>query len=266
MILRALRGAALAVVVALGLASLGCASSEIVGHAPAGVPIIRIPLRLSNAYLLKTRTPVLIDSGTIGDMEELASGLASFGVRTSDLGAVVVTHGHADHAGLAADLRRASGAKIFLGAGDVPLARVGHNDVLLPTSFTARVLGPFIPDVYPELEPDVAVREPATLAPWGIDGKVVAMPGHTPGSVVVLLANHAAFVGDALAGGSLGGLLWPSSPTEHLFHATGKKPAVTSASSSRSASRRSTWAMAVRSRARTSSPRASEGTDTWKTE
>ena len=42
--------------------------------------------------------------------------------------------------------------------------------------------------------------ETLDLAPWGVAGKIVAMPGHTPGSIVVLLADHTAFVvhGDSL--------------------------------------------------------------------
>jgi glyoxylase-like metal-dependent hydrolase (beta-lactamase superfamily II) len=57
------------------------------------------------------------------------------------------------------------------------------------------------------------------LRPWGVDGQVIPMPGHTPGSVVVLLANHAAFVGDQMLGGSLGGALFPSRPGEHYYQA-----------------------------------------------
>lgn len=63
------------------------------------------------------------------------------------------------------------------------------------------------------------MREPVNLAPWGIDGEVIAMPGHTAGSLVVRLSNQAAFVGDMILGGSLGGALSPHSPGEHYFHA-----------------------------------------------
>ncbi len=208
-------------VLAGAIALLGCTGTAIVGQAPGGAAIVRIPLRLSNVHLVTTNPPVLIDSGTIGDMGDLDKALSDYGVRKSHLGLVVVTHGHADHAGLAADLRRATGAKIMLGAGDTELARLGHNDELLPTSFTASLLKPFITDIYPTFAPDLAVHvgQPIDLTPWGLDGKAIALPGHTAGSIVVVLSDHSAFVGDMIAGGILGGQLAASTPVEHYYHA-----------------------------------------------
>ena len=204
---------------------LACGGPEVVGRAPlvggGTAAIVTIPLRLSNVHLIRARRPVLVDSGTVGDMDDLNDALAAQGVATSSIALVIVTHGHADHAGLAADIQRGAHATIVLGSGDVPLAAAGHNDDLRPTGFVAAILKPFIRSVYAPFEPDVTVApgDSLDLAPWGIDGKVVAMPGHTRGSIVVLLADHTAFVGDMIAGGSLGGAFSPHSPEEHLYQA-----------------------------------------------
>ncbi len=207
----------LGALVSFACLGLGCSSSGVVGRAPGGAEVIQIPLRLSNVHLVRTRTPVLIDSGTVGDMDDLRKALADYGIGARSIRLVVLTHGHADHGGLAADLSRSFGAKIMLGAGDVPLARAGHNDELHPTSLMARLLKPFITDVYPDFVPDITVETPVDLSPWGIDGKAIAMPGHTPGSVVVVMSDHSAFVGDMMMGGSFGGALFPSSPAEHYY-------------------------------------------------
>ena len=45
------------------------------------------------------------------------------------------------------------------------------------------------------------------------------MPGHTRGSLVVVLSNKTAFVGDMMLGGSLAGMFFPSSPGEHYYQA-----------------------------------------------
>ncbi len=180
---------------------------------------MRIPLKLSNAYLIRTRTPILIDTGTLGDLDDLDAALRENGVRTTSLRLVVLTHAHADHAGLAADLHRISGAAIAVGAGDVAQAHDGENDPLRPTGFTGSVLKPFIPTEFPSADADIVVRDPVDLAPWGVSGRIVQMPGHTRGSVVVLLDDKRAFVGDMMLGGSLGGLLFPSSPGEHYYQA-----------------------------------------------
>jgi hydroxyacylglutathione hydrolase len=211
--------------VAFALAALlaGCAyTSTRVGATPEDVPIVRIALSRSNVYLIKSRPPILVDSGAQGDMEDLTAALRENGVGIAELGFVLVTHGHADHAGLARAIRSQSSARIILGAGDVPLASGGHDDELIPMNLTARVLKPFISGDYPPFTADILVREgaPLDLKPAaGIDGQVLALPGHTPGSVVLVLANHAAFVGDLMMGGPLGGLFRPQDPQESYFHA-----------------------------------------------
>jgi glyoxylase-like metal-dependent hydrolase (beta-lactamase superfamily II) len=49
------------------------------------------------------------------------------------------------------------------------------------------------------------------------------MPGHTAGSIVVVMADHSAFVGDMMMGGSFGGAFSPSQPGEHYYQADGAK-------------------------------------------
>src|SRR6185436_8928539 len=192
----------------------GCGPS-VVGQTPPisdrpGSDIVQIPLQLSNVYLVKTDTPVLIDTGTIGDAHDLDVALADEGLSMRRIALVIVTHAHADHAGNATTLQ-SFGARVVLGAGDAERAGRGVNDELVPTSFTASLIKPLIRSVFPELHADqvVAEGEPFDLSPWGIDGKVIALPGHTAGSVAVVMANHTAFVGDMMRGG----------PAEHYFHA-----------------------------------------------
>ncbi len=212
-----LRRTALAVAL---LALTGCAPEvALVGKTPENARIVQIPLRLSNAYVVHAARPVLIDAGTIGDLPELERGLAQEGLGLRELAMIIVTHAHGDHAGLAAELRRRSGAIVVLGQGDADQALRGENDPLHPTRLGAALLKPFIPKVFPSFTADTLVSTRLDLRPWGIGGDVVAMPGHTAGSVVVVLDNHTAFVGDILSGGAFGGLLFPTDPGEHYYQA-----------------------------------------------
>ncbi|MGH7280323.1 MAG: hypothetical protein ACRELY_02280, partial [Polyangiaceae bacterium] len=52
----------------LTLFSLGCSASHIVATAPNGAPIAEIELRQSNVYVIEGARPILIDTGTLGDM------------------------------------------------------------------------------------------------------------------------------------------------------------------------------------------------------
>ena len=74
-----------------------------------------------NVWLLRGEPLTLVDAGP--QMEETAArldeGLARHGVAVEDLELIVLTHQHDDHAGLAAELKRRSGAEL---AGTAKLA------------------------------------------------------------------------------------------------------------------------------------------------
>lgn len=203
------------------LLSLLLASAPVAAQTAAAPTVETLVLSMSNVHLVRGDRVVLVDAGGKGDLEALASALAARGIAWKDIAAVVLTHGHADHAGPAAEIRRRSGASLLLGAGDVPMAAAGHNDDLQPTNFTARILKHFALDPrYEAFAPDVAVGEaPVDLAPYGVQGTVRQWPGHTPGSLVVELPDGRAFVGDLMLGGWLGGRLFANRPGEHYFHA-----------------------------------------------
>ncbi len=201
----------------LALAALWLAASA--AAQPAAVEIATIRLPVSNVHLIKSARPVLVDAGRPGDCEALRAALAGHGVPAERIGLVVLTHGHSDHAGCAADLQ-SKGAKIALGRGDLPMATSGHHGELQPTTAFAHVLkrAAMSPEM-PRFVPDFALDAPLDLAPWGIAGRVLPMPGHTPGSLVVVLDAGQAFVGDMMLGGWFGGAFFATRPGRHYFHA-----------------------------------------------
>jgi glyoxylase-like metal-dependent hydrolase (beta-lactamase superfamily II) len=78
---------------------------------------ISIPLERNaavNVWLLLGEPLTLVDTGPVSDEARAAleSGLAEVGVRVEDLELVLVTHHHADHSGLAAEIQRRAGAHV----------------------------------------------------------------------------------------------------------------------------------------------------------
>lgn len=186
----------------------------------ASPEVITFKLSMSNVHAIKGERTILIDAGAKGDMRKLESLLAGAGVAWKDIAVVVVTHGHSDHAGLAAEIRRRSGAVVLLGKGDIDMAAAGHNDDLKPTNLMARLLKRFAIDPkYEAFKPDRVIEGVTRLDEWGIQGLVRPMPGHTPGSLVIELDDGRSFVGDMILGGYLGGTFMPQRPGEHYFHA-----------------------------------------------
>jgi hydroxyacylglutathione hydrolase len=184
-----------------------------VGPAASPITIERIELRWSNVYLIrKAGAAVLVDAGSPSDRDALAAALAARDVALS-IKAVVVTHAHADHAGCARWLQT-QGAAVVLGAGDVAVAARGSNDPLHATNLLGALLAPVFMFPFDPFTPDVAVDHEIDLADRGFpELHVVPVPGHTPGSIAVVLGTEV-FSGDLLKGGLVIG---PETPSEHIY-------------------------------------------------
>lgn len=180
--------------------------------------VTSIDLGIANAHLIYGERPILVDTGPADAQDKLNRALGELGIQRGALSLVVLTHGHADHAGNGAFLREAFRAPIALGLGDTRITADGRNPPLRATSIFARIIRPFVDDPFPPYRPDLEVETSIDLRPYGAVGQIIAMPGHTAGSAVVVLGSGDAFVGDLFAGGYLGGALFPGSPGTHYFH------------------------------------------------
>jgi len=175
--------------------------------------LIRIKGAISNCYLLLGAKPVLVDTGAPGDLKRILAALKQHGLKVEQLALILLTHGHSSSAGCAAELRRRSGAQISLHHGDLALVRNGRNGVLAAQSNFARFLRPFVDEPFEAFEPDLVFQEGISLEPYGLRGKISPTPGHTPGSISVVLASGEAIIGDVLRGS----LLWPNQARPHYY-------------------------------------------------
>jgi len=175
--------------------------------------LVRIQGAISNCYLLLGERAVLVDAGAPGDLKRIQSVLARHGVDGKKLALILLTHGHSEHAGCAAELHRRTGAPVAIHAGDEELVRTGRNGVLAAQDALGRLVRPFIDEPFEAFAPDIVFREGVDLAPYGIRGRVLATPGHTPGSVSVVLASGEALIGDVLRGS----MVWPNRARPAFF-------------------------------------------------
>ncbi|EMA61552.1 MBL fold metallo-hydrolase, partial [Halorubrum kocurii] len=77
----------------------------------------------NDVYLLDGEATALVDTGVAlpAVREELEVGLAEHGVGFADVDAVVLTHWHPDHAGLAGEIQADGGADVYVHEADAPL-------------------------------------------------------------------------------------------------------------------------------------------------
>jgi hydroxyacylglutathione hydrolase len=107
---------------------------------------------------------------------------------------IVVTHGHIDHIGGAALLKKATGAPVLLNQNDLPQLE------LMPIQ--AGWIGVPPPVVVP---PDGSADEGMVVGIAGHTARVLHTPGHTQGSICLLFAPEKLLLaGDTLFAGSIG--------------------------------------------------------------
>jgi len=197
----------------VALAACG-ASARMTIPRSQGIAVGTIKLYLSNVHVAIGEHPMLVDTGTHGDLHDLDAGLVELGIDWHDIKCAVVTHAHSDHAGLARALQ-GRGIRIVAGRRDLDRMQKGDRGTLHPTSWKGVLLKPFIPSDFMPFTPDYIVDDQLDLrAPCGVDAVAIAMPGHTPGSLVVLAAGgRVAFVGDLFRGA----LTSATEPMEHFY-------------------------------------------------
>jgi glyoxylase-like metal-dependent hydrolase (beta-lactamase superfamily II) len=142
----------------------------------------------TNYYLVNDKAArLLIDVGWPGTLPKLVATLTHKGVALKQVSALLVTHYHPDHAGLAQELKDE-----------------GIQLVVLETQLAA------IPELRRHIKPSYPYREISLngnvnlslaesrnyLRRLGISGEIISTPGHSPDSVTLILDEGAAFTGD----------------------------------------------------------------------
>jgi hydroxyacylglutathione hydrolase len=137
-----------------------------------------------------TNKAAIVDPG--GDLDKVLEALERSG---AELEKILLTHGHIDHCGAAAELRRRTG---------VPLEGPQREDAFWIAQLATQGLR-FGLETAEAFEPDRWLEQGDTVRFGAVELEVRHCPGHTPGHVVFYSsADRLAIVGDVLFAGSVG--------------------------------------------------------------
>jgi glyoxylase-like metal-dependent hydrolase (beta-lactamase superfamily II) len=161
---------------------------------------IRLPKPAAHVYVLLGERPALVDAGMPDSGAAVHDGLRSLGVSPDEVGLVLLTHEHADHAGGAAAFPDA-----LLAAHPLAAAKLRHGD--------GRAT-----HVHAPREPELELYDRSLVHAGGLALRVLHTPGHTSGSICLYEDTRGLlFTGDtAFAHGTLTGLFASGSRGDHV--------------------------------------------------
>ena len=128
-----------------------------------------------------------------GDADDVVQHAAKLGFKKCV--GIYFTHGHFDHIGGAAEMKKLTDAPIYIHEGDVEL----YNNIEMQCKAFR------VPPIKKLPEIDFKLKENDTIDLDGHIGKIIHTPGHSPGSSCLYFENEKLLInGDTLFQGSYG--------------------------------------------------------------
>lgn len=174
--------------------------------------IQRIKCGNGNCYLVsENENAVLIDTCKSEYFGKILQNCKPYSIRL-----IVLTHGHFDHTQNAAALSKELNAPVAMHRADPELLNDNNSRPLGSKGIFGKIvlnasLKSFASEKIPRFTPTVLLGEGDTLEEYGINAKILHLPGHTDGSIAVDAAEEHLFVGDALMN-----MFYPT--TAMIFH------------------------------------------------
>jgi hydroxyacylglutathione hydrolase len=147
---------------------------------------------------------ILIDTGWKSSRLHLATGLEELGIYRLD--ALILTHSHFDHVENAAFVREIYGPKVIVHKSEAEFLESGNSPLpggtIKPAKLALEWLGEKVQEKvkYEPCKADILVEDEFSLSDYGFEVRIVHTPGHSPGSVSVIIDDEIALAGDTLYG------------------------------------------------------------------
>ena len=164
--------------------------------------IYHLKLGMNSCYLIGgSKGIIMVDGGMPNKITAFKRKLGRLHIRPDAIKLIVLTHSHFDHAGSAKEIKDLTGAKIVI--HEIERSYLEESGMIIPKGVNTygKILQPLLFSIFrrlsfPRPKADILVNDKGlSLSEFGLEGSIVHTPGHTPGSLSVVLNSGEAFVG-----------------------------------------------------------------------
>lgn len=164
--------------------------------------IHRLSLGVCNCYLIKEDGLILVDAGVPNQGKKFRKWLKDLSIEPGNISLILLTHGHWDHIASVSEFKKLTGCKVAINQHEKDWVEQAIKSQPPGISLWGKVLAAII-NVYLSFidftgtTVDLVLEdEEYPLESYGIHGKCIYTPGHSSGSMSLLLDTGDAFVGD----------------------------------------------------------------------
>lgn len=164
----------------------------------------RVRLGTCNTYLIQGDNGyILVDAGNANKENVFLNYLNKYNILPGQIRLIIITHVHFDHVGSLGAIKNICKCPVAVHIEEANLLQEGitvmppgTNPLGKTVSFLGKhmVRGGFFK--YVGVKPDIVLSGQMQLGEFGTNGFIVPTPGHTKGSLSVVLPTGEAFVGD----------------------------------------------------------------------
>lgn len=165
------------------------------------ITIIPVSLGFVKSFLVKGDKTIIVDAGIKGSSRRILRAMQANGIAPGDVSLILVTHGHGDHTGGMKELTEETSAPVAVHASEAVYLESGQSAPVVLHSWIMKLLSVFFRgQKIDAVKPDILIDGRLDLQGFGVDGFVLPTPGHTGGSVSLIIAGGDAITGDMVAG------------------------------------------------------------------
>lgn len=160
----------------------------------------------SNSFLIKSENNyIFVDTGRKNSWKKLSSKINGL-LDVNKLSCLILTHTHFDHVENAAKIKEKYKCPIIVHESEANYLKHGNTPLPQGTNFITRFLINSVSkrvnprSKYETAIPDILVDVKYDLSPYEFNAYIIHTPGHTIGSISIIIDDQVAIVGDTLFG------------------------------------------------------------------